>query len=148
VQPDFSVIVMGHNPASVAELTPFCERMTKTGEHGATVLKITREAVVKAVSLGMKPADMLARLARHADNDVPANVLQEINEWSNWVRQVTTSKLTVLRCGDPSTADRVMGVLRRHAERISETIVAIDHQKLTASEREKLRGQGILVQQA
>ena len=43
VQPDFSVIVMGLNPASVAELTPFCERKTKTGSHGATVLKITRE---------------------------------------------------------------------------------------------------------
>jgi hypothetical protein len=148
VQPDFSVIVMGLNPASVAELTPFCERKTSSGGQGATVLKITREAVVKAVSLGMKPADMVARLARHAHNDVPANVLQEINEWSNWVRRVTTSKVTLLRCGDSSAADRVMSVLRRHAERISETVVAIDHQKLTATECEKLRGQGILVQEA
>ena len=148
VQPDFSVIVMGLNPASVAELTPFCERMTKSGGQGATVLKITREAVVKAVSVGMTPADMVARLARHANNDLPPNVLRAIKEWSNWVRHVTTSKITVLRCGDLSTADRVMSVLRRCAERISDTIVAIDHQKLTASEREKLRDQGILVQEA
>ena len=42
-------------------------------------------------------------------------------------------RLTVLRCGDPDTADRVMAVLKRHAERISDTIVAIDHQKLTAT---------------
>ena len=111
VQPDFSVIVIGLNPASVAELTPFCERTNKTGGQGATVLKITRDAVVKAVGLGMKPADMVARLARHAHNDVPANVLQEINEWANWVRHVVPSKLSVLRCGDPNTADRVMSVL-------------------------------------
>jgi Helicase conserved C-terminal domain len=146
VQPDFSVIVIGLNPASLAELTPFCERVTKSGGQGATVLKLTREAVLKAVSLGMKPADIMGRLARHASNDVPANVEREIKEWANWVRQVTSRRLTVLRCGDLNTADRVMNVLRRHAERISDTIVAIDHLKLTASEREKLRGQGILVQ--
>ena len=57
-----------------------------------------------------------------------------------------TPTMTVLRCGDPDTADRVMAVLRRQAERLSETMVAIDQAKLTASEREKLLGQGIIVQ--
>ena len=38
----------------------------------------------------MKPADLVARLAQLADNEVPPNVLHEIKEWSNWVRQVTT----------------------------------------------------------
>jgi hypothetical protein len=40
VQPDFSVIVIGLNPAPVAELAPFCERTTQGGGQGAVVLKI------------------------------------------------------------------------------------------------------------
>ncbi len=146
VQPDFSVIVIGLDPAPVAELMTFCQRATQGRGQGAAVLKITRESVAKAVGLGLKSADLVARLAQLASNEVPPNVLLEVKEWSNWARVVTPSRLTVLRCGDSDTADRVMAVLRRHAERISDTIVAIDHLKLTATERDKLRSQGILVQ--
>jgi hypothetical protein len=146
VQPDFSVIVIGLNPASLAELTLFCERTTKGSGHGATVLKITRESVVKAVRLGLKPAEILARLTRYSSNPLPANVQHEINEWSSWVRRVTLSKVTILRCGDAETADRVMAVLRRRTERLSETLVAIDQAELAAKDRDKLLGQGIIVQ--
>ena len=146
VQPDFSVIVIGLNPAPAAELAPFCERTTRGGSPGALVLKITRDSVVKAVSNGLKPAEIVARLKRHASNEVPANVLREVQDWSNWVRQVTTSTLTVLRCPDRDTADRVMGALKRQAERVNETLVAIDQKKLTTTERNKLRGHGIIVQ--
>jgi hypothetical protein len=52
----------------------------------------------------------------------------------------------VFRCGDRDAADRVMTVFRRRAERVSDTMIAIDRQKLTAAERAKLLGQGILVQ--
>ena len=146
VQPDFSVIVIGLNPATVADLTLFCERKTKGGGQGATVLKITRESVVRAVRFGLKRDELVARLKRHASNELPANVLREVKEWSSWVRQVTLSTVTVIRCGERDTADRVMAVLRRQAERIGDTIIAIDHAKLTASERDKLLGQGIVVQ--
>jgi hypothetical protein len=146
VQPDFSVIVIGLNPASLAELTLFCERATKGAAYGATVLKITRESVVKAVRLGLKPAEIVARLTRHSSNALPANVQREVKEWSSWVRRVTSSKVTILRCGDAEAADRVMAVLGRRTERLNETSVAIDHAKLTAKDRDKLLGQGIIVQ--
>ena len=111
------------------------------------MLKITRESVVKAVRLGLKPADIVARLTRHASNELPANVLQEVKEWSSWVRRVTFSKVTVLRCGDaeipPIASWPCSGA---EAERLSDTMVAIDQAKLTASERDKLLGQGIIVQ--
>lgn len=42
VQPDFSVIVIGLNSVSLAELAPFCERTNKGSGQGATLLKITR----------------------------------------------------------------------------------------------------------
>jgi hypothetical protein len=146
VQPDFSVIVIGLNPAPAAELAPFCERTTQGGGQGAMVLKITRESVVKAVSQGLKPAEIVARLQRHASNEVPANVLREVQDWSNWVRRVTSSTLTVLRCPDRDTADRVMVALKRQAERVNDTLVAIDQKKLSATERNKLRSHGIIVQ--
>jgi Helicase conserved C-terminal domain len=140
------VIVIGLNPAPAADLAPFCVRTTRGGSHGAMVLKITRESVVKAVSHGLKPAEIVARLKRHASNEVPANVLREVQDWSNWVRHVTTSTLTVLRCPDRDTADRVMGAFKRHAQRVNDTLVAIDQKKLTSTERNKLRDHGIIVQ--
>ncbi|MBV8430427.1 MAG: helicase-associated domain-containing protein, partial [Solirubrobacterales bacterium] len=146
VQPDFSVIVIGLNPAPVAELAPFCERTTQGGGQGAVVLQITRASVVKAASQGLKPAEIVARLQRYASNEVPANVLREVREWSQWVRQVTSATLTVLRCPDRDTADRVMGALKRQAERINNTLVAIDQKRLTAAERTKLRSHGIIVE--
>jgi soluble cytochrome b562 len=146
VQPDFSVIVIGLNPAPAAELAPFCERTAPGGGQGAMVLKITRESVVKAVSQGLKPAEIVARLQRHASNEVPANVLRKVQDWSSWVCRVTSSTLTVLRCPDRDTADRVMAALKRQAERINDTLVAIDQKKLTATERNKLRSHGIIVQ--
>ncbi len=146
VQPDFSVIVIGPSAASLTALTLFCERTTKGGGQGATVLKITRESITKAVRLGLKPADIITRLTRLSSNALPANVLREVKEWSSWVRRITLSKVTVLRCRDPETADRVMAALRRQSERLSETIVAIDQAKLTAKDREKLMGQGIIVE--
>ena len=146
VQPDFSVIVIGLNPAPAAELAPFCERTTQGGGQGAMVLKITRASVVKAVSQGLKPAEIVARLQRHASNEVPANVLREVREWSQWVRQVTCATLTVLRCPDRDTADRVLVALKRQAARINDTLVAIDQKRLTATERNKLRSHGIVIQ--
>ena len=110
------------------------------------MLKITRESVVKAVSLGMKPADLVARLTQLASNEVP--------------RERAARSQGMVQLGSPGHAFQADGTsLRRprysrsghgraqaRAERISDTIVAIDHPKLTATEREKLRRQGILVQ--
>jgi hypothetical protein len=78
VQPDFSVVVIGLNPAPAAAMAPFCERTTRGGGPGAIVMKITRESVVKAVSNGLKPTEILARLKLHASNEVPANVLHQV----------------------------------------------------------------------
>ena len=146
VQPDFSVIVIGQNPAAVADLAPFCERAARGSGQGALVLKITRESVVKAVHLGLIPAEIVARLERHASKQVPANVLREVKDWSNWVRRVTFARLTVLRCPDSDTVDRVIAAMGRKAERVSDTLVAIDQAKLTPAQRDKLKTHGIIVQ--
>ena len=146
VQPDFSVIVIGTNPAPAAALAPFCERSTKGSGQGAMVLKLTRESVVKAVAHGLPPDEIVARLKKYASNDVPANVLREVEGWSGWVRRVTLGTMTVLRCPDAETADRLMGALKKGGERVNETIVAVDRARLTPAERSKLKDQGLIVQ--
>lgn len=146
VQPDFSVIVIGMNPAPVAELAPFCERTTRSGGQGAIILKITRESVVKAVGHGITPAEILARLERHATIGVPGNVLRELENWSTRVRHVILSSIDVLRCPDRETADRVVAMFRRSSERLNETLVAFDRAALTSAARNKLREHGILVE--
>ena len=146
VQPDFSVVVIGTNPAPAAALAPFCERSTKGSGQGAMVLKLTRESVVKAVAHGLKPEEIVARLKQYASNGVPANVLREVEGWSGWVRRVTLGTMTVLRCPDAETADRLVGALKKRAERVNETIVAVDGGKLTPAERARLKDQGLIVQ--
>ena len=146
VQPDFSVVVIGTNPAPAAALAPFCERATKGSGQGAMVLKLTRESVVKAVAHGLKPEEIVARLKKFASNEIPTNVLREVEGWSGWVRRVTLGTMTVLRCPDAETADRLVGALKKRAERVNETIVAVDGGKLTSAERAKLKDQGLIVQ--
>ena len=109
------------------------------------VLKITRDSVVKAVKYGLPPTEIVSRLERHASNGLPANVLRLVQEWSTWVRRVTPSTLIALRCPDSDTADRVMAAMKRQAERVNSTVVALDLKKLTIVERNKLQENGILV---
>ena len=88
VQPDFSVIVIGLNPAAAAELAPFCERATGGGAGGDDLEDHPRVGR-QGGRHGLKPAEIADRLRRHASHEVPANVLREVREWSNWVRRVT-----------------------------------------------------------
>jgi hypothetical protein len=145
VQPDFSIIVIGLDPTPIADLAPFCERVKGRAGQGAVTFKISRESVVKAVANGLKPAEILARLEHHSSNPLPGNVAHEVRAWSDWVRQVSADPVTVFRCPDAATADRVLAALGRQAERLNPTTVAFPEERLLAAERKKLLGQGILV---
>jgi hypothetical protein len=101
--------------------------------------------VVKAVKNGLKPPEILARLKHHASNELPANVQRQVQEWSTWVRRVTVSSLIALRCPDRDTADRVMAAMKRQAQRVNSTLVAVDLTNLTTVERNKLEEHGILL---
>jgi hypothetical protein len=147
VQPDFSVVVIGLGTAALAELAPFCDRTTRGAGAvpGAAVLKISRDSVVRAVANGLKPKEILDRLAKHASHTPPANVLREVREWAGWVREVKAETLAVLRCVDRETADRVVAALKGQTERLNDTLVALEASRLTSAERKKLKDQGILI---
>ena len=146
VQPDYSIAIIGLDPAPAAALAPFCERSSRGGGPGAVLLKLTRESVVKAIGHGLKPGEILARLEKYASHDLPANVRREVVEWSAWVRPVTIAPITLIRCPDRESADRVVGALRSRVDRLNDTTLALDNAKLTPADRDKLRSQGILIQ--
>jgi len=145
VQPDFSVVVIGLNPTASAELAPFCERVGGRSGQGLLQLRITRAAVVNAVASGLSGAEIVERLQRHSSVPIPANVLHEVREWTGWVRSVEATPLTVLRCSDAATADRVTAALGRQVERLSETLVAVPQGTLGLGERNRLQEHGILL---
>jgi hypothetical protein len=146
VQPDFSVVVFGLNPAPVAELAPFCERVTRGAGAGAQTLKITRDSVVRAVGRGLQPDEIVGRLRRLASHEPPANVLHEVREWGGWVRTVKAATLSVIRCPDRDTADRVVAALKGRVERLNETVIALDGDTLAKPERDRLQAQGLLLE--
>jgi hypothetical protein len=145
VQPDYSVIVIGGTSAPAAELAPFCERVPGRSSAGSLTFRITRESVLRGIANGLTGEEILARLARHSSMPLPANVLHEVHDWGGWVRVVPTAPLTVFRCPDAATADRVVGALGKDAERLNETVVAVPRGTLDAVIRNKLRSQGVLM---
>jgi hypothetical protein len=54
--------------------------------------------------------------------------------------------MTVLRCPDRDTADRVLSALRKQAERVNDTLIAVEQKNLTSAERAKLLAHGIIVE--
>src|SRR5262249_37405 len=145
VQPDFSVVVIGLNPTASAELAPFSERAGSRSGPGILQLRITRAGVINAVASGLSGEEIVERLQRHSSVPVPANVLHEVREWAGWVRSLEATPLTVLRCPDAATADRVITVLGRRAERLAETLVAMPQGTLGLNERNRLQAHGILL---
>jgi Helicase conserved C-terminal domain len=145
VQPDFSIVVIGMNPAPAAELAPFCERVKGHAGQGSVTLRISRESVIKAVEHGMESGEILKRLEKHASNPLPKNVVHEVTMWSSWVREVDVRKMIVITCPDEDTTDRVMTALRKKGERLGTTAVGVDQDRLSAADRQALKKLSVII---
>ena len=145
VQPDFSIVVIGLDPAPIAELAPFCDRVGGHAGEGVLTFKLSRNSVIRAAIHGLSGPAIVARLKKHASVDVPENVLREVVEWAGWIRMVNVRPVTVVRCPDGDTVGRVVSALGKKSERLSETLVALHSSKFTSAERQKLQEQGILI---
>ncbi len=146
VQPDFSIIVIGLNPAPAAELAAFCERVRGRSSQGSMTFRITRDSVVKGLMAGLPAEQVMARLEKHSSTPIPKNVATEVRGWCGWVRTVSPQSMLLLRCLDADTADRVMGAVGKSGERVSDTVVAIAEDALTSALRQKFASHGILLQ--
>lgn len=144
VQPDFSVIVIGVDPAPLAELLPFCERLRERSSPGAAMLRLTRASVVKGAVTGLTSTEIIERLQRHCGTRLPGNVVHEVREWADWVRSVSAEPTMLVRCPDAAAADRVVAALGRGAEKLNATTVAFSAD-LSDANRRKLLEQGIVL---
>ena len=144
VQPDFTVTVIGPNPTPAADLALFCERKAGPATPGLVQFTITRQAVVKAASRGLTAQEMLRRLDLHASTAVPANVRTEIRTWAGTVRYVQVEEMSVVRCRDAETAERVRGALGSSTERLGTTVVGV-RGPITPALRLKLQQAGVFV---
>ncbi len=144
VQPDFSVILIGQDPAPAADLLPFCERARGSVDQGSLLLRITRETVLRAVAEGLPGKTILERLQKHSSTPLPANVLEEVRGWCALVAQIHAAPATLIRCADSALADRVFQALGKYGERVGPTVVAINAGKLTPALRQRLRAQGLI----
>lgn len=144
VQPDFSVIVIGVDPAPLVELLPFCERIRERSSPGAATLRLTRASVVKGAVTGLSSTEIVERLQRHCGTPLPDNVVHEVREWADWVRSVSAEPRTLFRCPDAAAADRIVTALGRSAEKLNATTVAVSAE-LSDANRRKLLEQGIVL---
>ena len=133
------------NPAPVMELAPFCDRESGNTAGGSLILRLSRESIFRALAAGLTGEEVMARLERHA-GALPGNVRTQVQSWCAQVRQVSLRPALLIRCPDAATADRVKAALGKSVDRLGETTLAFLNEKMTAAERQKLQGQGIIVQ--
>lgn len=145
VQPDFSIVVIGLDPAPAADLVPFCTRVQGMPGSGSLTLKISKESVMKAIEAGFPPGEVLPRIQKHAQGKVPSNVAREVGDWCAGVRSVTPLPAIVLHCPDATATERVLSVLGKKVARVSDTLVLWLDGKPGSVERQKLLLQGILL---
>jgi hypothetical protein len=146
VQPDFTIVVMGPNPAVVVDLMPFCAKVRGSAGSSSLTLRLTRDQVLKAIDEGLPGQEVVERLERLASVPLPGNVAHEVREWCGWVRRVTVAPASLVRCPDRSTADRVQSALGKKAERLNDTTVAFTAGELTSALKQKLQKQGVFVE--
>jgi hypothetical protein len=145
VQPDFTIVVIGLDPAPVADLAPFCERVRGSATHGSLTYRLSRASLFRGLAGGLKPDEILARLLKHASNELPGNVVTEVQSWCGQARTVEVAPATLVRCPDADTAGRVVSALGKLAQRVGETVVALNSDNITPALRQKLQAEGILL---
>jgi hypothetical protein len=145
VQPDFSILVIGPDQSPLAELLPFCERVSGRDSPSAATLHLTRSSVVNGAIMGLTSTAMLERLQRYSGKPLPDNVVHEVREWAGWLRSVSSEPVVLFRCPDPAAADRIVAALGSHAEKLNATTVAFASAALGDADRRKLLEQGIVL---
>lgn len=144
VQPDFTVMLIGLNPAAAADLLAFAERHSGHASAESMTLKLTKESVIRGIGAGLTQETIVARLVKHATIPPPANVLTQVKSWCGVTRVVTTELKQLIRCPDEETAQRVLAAVGRKGERIAPTIVGLAHGELNTAMKKKLKDQGLL----
>ena len=141
VQPNFEIVFLSPSPHSAAQLAPVAQRRG-TGEIG-TIFEITRSSILDAAASGMEEHEIVRLLENASTHDLPTNVRRQIETWCAQLRRVRQRYLTIIECPDRQTARRVLEVLGRTARPLTDTLVELEREALTQSQRNKLAEAGI-----
>ena len=140
VQPNFEVAFLGPNPLAEAEIGRFAERK---GHNVGILFVITRESIMRAGASGLMADAALGTLERFGTKAVPSNVRREIEGWFGACCRITVQPAVLIHCPDPETANRVLGVARDRAVRLSDTVIELGNPDWRAPLLRKLRAMGI-----
>ncbi|MEA2068549.1 MAG: helicase-associated domain-containing protein, partial [Verrucomicrobiota bacterium] len=141
VQPDFEIIFTAPNPHAESELTRFAKRI---GNGVGALFRITRPSVFSALDTGQTGEQICAVLEAQCATAVPANVVKQIQGWSQAFRRVAIRQIQVVECPDAETALLVCGLFPKKVSRLTDTLVQIEGTNKTLEPlKKKLRQNGI-----
>jgi hypothetical protein len=145
VQPNFEIVFLGPSPMQEARLGRVAERLAGGGPVG-TLLRITRESILRAAGGGMSDDKILAILAGAGPHPLPDNVRREVTGWLARKRRLTCRRALVVTCPDPDTAARLVSVLgARRATLLGNDRVELAVPRFTPALRRKLEAEGLFV---
>ena len=143
VQPNFEIVFLAPDPSLEGEIGQFAKRL---GKGVGTLFCVTRETVIKACGNGWNGEKMLKVLRRNSKRDLPANVIQEITNWSVGVRFLEVRTARLIEAPDRETFLKIISVAGKFIKPLSETTGEIICQSWVEKDlKKKLRLSGLFL---
>jgi hypothetical protein len=154
VNPDFEVLVFPEPEADtsvlVAELETFAD---VEGGDEVIRLRLSEEAMRRAVAAGRSAADCLGLLRRRARAELPVSLGRNLETWASTVQFVSLSEVVLLRTSGSEAVERILMLQAagkvQGIEQLGERVLAVPREALHgprgAAMLDQLREAGVLV---
>jgi len=148
VNPDFETIIYRHGASwrQALKMARFAKRL-KTDQ--AYHFRIDRKRVEAAVLTGLKADDMLSFLHEHSRTPVPQNVEYSIRDWASSISRALHYQAYIIEVDDSKILDLIVQdeqLQKAGIKRIAPTVAAVNERISRKAILERLRGQGIFLQ--
>jgi len=148
VNPDFEVIIYRHGSSWLQALAMarFAKRL-KTDQ--AYHFRIERKRVEAAVLTGLRADEMLGFLHEHSRTPVPQNVEYSIRDWASSISRAMHYQAYIIEVDDSKILDVIMQdeqLQKAGIKRIAPTVAAVNERITRKAILERLRSQGIFLQ--
>jgi hypothetical protein len=130
VQPNFDIVVPTQevDPLLTVPLEQFC---TRESAGAAVVYRLSKDSFTRAVQEGHDGQAFLSFLLRHnRGGDLPANVLQTLEDWRGGMKRVRVRTLHVIESDDPLVIAEL-----RHRRGLKDLVEPIDGNRAVAFQR-------------
>jgi hypothetical protein len=135
-------VFLAPDPALEAAFGLFAERL---GTGVGVLFRLTRESILGAANAGASAESVLDTLRRASRAPLPRNVEHEVRSWFALHRRLAIEELSIIRCPDTETADRLVTAAGNRVERLSDTIVLVRDAKKAADLQKVCKRAGIFL---